>query len=169
MTIQNYRYEDILLCLNRIDSLFPVPLSQKQSLEDFARKLLKKGTICAQWEAGEIVSIVAGYTDEMREHMAFFSIAATLPQAQGKGYISRLFRAFLEIAREKGAVGAHLYAHPDNIHAIGIYRRLGFVDYHPENEPRPEDVHLVFWFDKENENECSANLCRPSGLYGKIF
>lgn len=150
MTIQNYRYEDILLCLNRIDRLFPVPLSQKQSLEGFARKLLEKGTICAQWEDGEIVSIVAGYTDEMWEHMAYFSIAATLPQAQGKGYISRLFRAFLEIAREKGAVGAHLYAHPGNTHAIGIYRHLGFVDYHPDNEPRPEDVHLVFWFDKEN-------------------
>lgn len=147
---QRYHYEDILRCLKRVDSLFPVPLSQKQPLEELARKFCEKATICAQWEDGEIVSIVAGYTDDLQDRMAYCSIVATLTQAQGKGYISRLFRMFLDIARKKGAAGAHLYAHPGNTHAIGIYRHLGFVDYHLQDEPRPDDVHLVYWFDKEN-------------------
>ena len=46
----------------------------------------------------------------------------------GQGIGSRLLSAVLDRAREYGLQQVHLTVHSDNIRAISLYRRFGFVD-----------------------------------------
>ena len=131
--------------LNAVDGDFPVPLSEKQDLHQLAAKLAEKGTVCFAQENGEICSMVLGYTENVIGNMGYISIVATIPLAKGKGYASRLVREFVEKAREKGLSAVHLYAVKDNIPAVRMYKKLGFTEYKFENEPRPDDLHLIYY------------------------
>ena len=144
--IPTKKIEDFLFA---VDASFPVPLSEKHNLGEFAEKLCDKATMCSAIEDGNIVALLAGYTDNVENNLGYISIVATLPQAQGKGYGTSLIREFLGIARRKGLHAVHLYAVRENIPAMRIYKKLGFEDYILDDEPRPNDAHLIYYIDKE--------------------
>lgn len=131
-----------------VDRSFPVPLSVKQDLGEFAVKLCSKGTICTVMEGDRIISMAAGYTDNLIENMAYLSVVATLPEAQGKGLASKLVKEFIGICEQKGIGAVHLYAVPSNDAAIRMYEKTGFVPLIMEDEPRPDDAHLVYYLKK---------------------
>ncbi len=131
--------------LRAVDTSFPVPLSQKQELHEFALKLYEKGTLCFIEENGEICSMIAGYTDNVINDIGYISISATLPSARGKGYASKLIKEFISTAKEKKLKAIHLYAVRENLPAVKMYERLGFVEWNIENEPRPNDLHLIYY------------------------
>ena len=135
--------------LQTVDSLFPVPLSQKQNLQDFAVKLHNTATLCTVCENDRIVAMVAGYTENVTENMGYISVVATLPEMQGKGYAGHLVEEFLAIACQKGLVAVHLYAVRDNLPAMAMYHSLGFEEWDKTDDPRPEDVHFIYRFRKE--------------------
>ena len=129
--------------------MFPVPLSEKQNLSLFAVKLCEKATLCCSYENSEICSLVAGYTDNVPDNKAYISVVASLPSAQGNGYASALVKEFINISKRKGLGAVHLYAVESNTPAIRMYEKLGFERLAMENEPRPDDVHLIYYIDKE--------------------
>lgn len=135
--------------LYKVDKLFPVPLSQKQNLHDFAVKLAEKATLFVEYENDKIIAAVAGYTENVIDNLGYISIAATLPEAQGKGLASKLVKQFLEEAESKGLKAVHLYAVSENIPAMRVYQKLGFVEYLLPDEPRPDDAHLIYYINKE--------------------
>ena len=47
--------------LRKVDSSFPVALSQKQNLHSFAAKLHDKATLCVEFHNQKILGMVAGY------------------------------------------------------------------------------------------------------------
>lgn len=144
-----YDFIKLLNFLHKADQLFPIPLSTKHNLKEFAEKLCDKATMCTAIEDGNIVALLAGYTDNVENNLGYISIVATLPQAQGKGYGTLLIREFLDIARTKGLRAVHLYAVRENIPAMRMYNKLGFEDYVLDDEPRPNDAHLIYYFSKE--------------------
>lgn len=133
-----------------VDQTFPVPLSQKQNLKDFAQKLLDKGTLCLRWEKDRIIAMAAGYTDQVVENRAYLSVVAVLPEAWGQGIATSLVKEFIEICENKGLEAVHLYAVASNTRAVRMYRKMGFVDWKISDEPRPEDEHLIYYIKKEN-------------------
>ncbi|MBE5777390.1 MAG: GNAT family N-acetyltransferase [Clostridiales bacterium] len=143
--------ENLLRFLTEADRTFPVPLSEKQNLQTFADKLMELATLCVRFDGDSIVSLIAGYTENVQNGMGYMSVAATLPVARGKGYAAALVQEFLQTARDKKLRGVHLYAVHENLPAMRMYAKLGFVPYVIENEPRPDDAHLVYWFENEEE------------------
>ena len=141
MTIPTF--DQLHLFLERVDHDFSVPLSDKQDLSEYTRKLLEKATLCCEIRDGEILSMVAGYTDRVLENRAYIAIVATLPQARGQQLASRLIERFILICQQKALSAVHLYTTPDNTAALRMYHRLGFVDWHLPDEPRPQDTHLI--------------------------
>ena len=138
--------EQIERLLNRVDQSFSVPLSQKQNLGEFAKKLFEKATLCVMMENGEILSMVAGYTDCVVDRMAYISVVATLSEAKGRGLATQNMEKFLEICRQKKLAAVHLYTTPDNRLALALYQKLGFDLWNQKNEARPFDVHLIRYF-----------------------
>lgn len=134
---------DVERFLYKVDKSFPVPLSQKQDLGALARKLWEKATLCCVWENNEICSMVAGYTDNVLNNMAYISVVATLDSARGQGYASRFIEEFIAIAEEKHIQAVHLYTDRKNIPAIKMYQKLGFEEWKVSDEPRPDDMHLI--------------------------
>jgi ribosomal protein S18 acetylase RimI-like enzyme len=129
--------------LRAVDNSFPIPLSQKQDLGEYAQKLSQFATLCAVEEDGKIVAMAAGYTDR---DPAYLAILATLPQVRGRGLGKALVREFMEKARQSGASYLHLYAVESNTPAMKLYESLGFTRWDMPNEPRKEDVHFIYFF-----------------------
>ena len=138
--------------LQIVDSHFPVPLSAKVDLEDYARKLIDRADLIAEMsDTGEIQALAAGYVRHVENNMAYIAVVATIPEIRGQGKAKRVVQKFLDYCREHKRKGVHLYAVASNTNAVSLYERLGFERYYLKNEPRPDDLHLVYWFNKENE------------------
>ena len=148
MTLTKYSLKKFLAA---VDMNFPVPLSQKQDIETLTDKFLQKATLCYKDIDGEIVSLVAGYTENVINDLAYISVVATLPDAAGKGYASQLVRDFLCIAKEKGLYAVHLYVVRSNIPAVKMYSKLGFVEWIIDDEPRPDDLHMICYLEEEDK------------------
>lgn len=139
--------------LHRVDTDYPVPLSQKVNLEEYAQKLMDKADIFWEVDAsGNIQALVAGYIRGAVGDMAYLSLVGTLPEVRGKGKASCLVRQFLKACEEHGMHGVHLYTVAANLPAVRLYERLGFEEYVIDDEPRPEDLHLVYWCDETTNN-----------------
>lgn len=94
--------------------------------------------------------MAAGYTKNVVDNQAYLSIVATVKEARGKGLSTKLIKQFINIARTQSLDAVHLYTNKTNINAVRLYRKLGFIEWHPEYEPRPEDLHLIYNIKKEN-------------------
>lgn len=136
--------EQLLRFLMDVDDQFPIAISKKQNLDSLAAKLHSKATLCTAIDGDEIVSMAAGYTDHVVENMAYLSILATRKEYKGKGLAEQLVNEFISIARDKHLIAVHLYAVHENLPAVKLYEKLGFVPYTMENEPRPRDLHLIY-------------------------
>lgn len=145
-----FKISEIEEFLKKVDKSFPTPLSQKQNLSEFALKLCEKATICEKREDGKIVAIVAGYTENIVDNIAYISVVATTESARGKGYSKELIKEFFEICKIKKIKAVHLYTARTNIIAINMYHKIGFVELIVENEPRKNDLHLIYYIKEIN-------------------
>jgi carbamoyl-phosphate synthase large subunit len=139
----------ILEFLEKVDLSFPIPLSEKTNLTDYAKKIYENGTICGYVENGEIVSMVAGYLDKIRYDIGYITLVATLPEYQGRGIAHKVIRGFLKEAEEMEIRGVHLYTVRNNKAVVRMYNNLRFEELCLESEARPKDVHLMHWIQQK--------------------
>ena len=130
--------------LQAADQSFPVPLSEKQDLSAYARKLYEHATLCTACKGDRIVSMVAGYTENLTGDWAYIAIVATLPEGRGQGTARRLVQEFIQICAQKQIRAVHLYAVPENTAAVRLYQTLGFRTLQLDDEPRKVDAHLIY-------------------------
>lgn len=136
--------------LRTVDHHFPVPLSSKVNLLEYAQKLIERAEMFAEIsETGEIEALVAGYICHVENNMAYIAIVATIPALRGQGIAGRLVRKFMARCCVEKRKGVHLYAVATNTSAVRLYEKLGFERYQLDGEQRPADLHLVHWFDRE--------------------
>lgn len=133
--------DNFLRFMHKADKYFPIHLSSKTDLEQYAEKLWNNATFVSVEEGGEIQALLAGYTNSGTP--AYISMVAVVPEKRHRGLGTYLVRQFQNICRGKGIRAVHLYTFPGNAHAIHMYEEAGFVRYTPENEIRPEDTHLI--------------------------
>ena len=131
--------------LREVDEEFPIPLSSKVDISALAKKYIEKATLCCRFKDERIIAMVAGYLDNTKDQMGYISLVATTADARRKGYSSTLLAEFLELARSKGLKAVHVYTHKTNMRAVGMYRKVGFEEYFPAEEPFPEDHHFIFF------------------------
>lgn len=137
--------------LRKVDSSFPVALSQKQNLHSFAAKLHDKATLCVEFHNQKILGMVAGYIKNTIGNRAYITVVATLEEAQRRGLAGKLMKEFMIICKEEGLEAVHLYTAPTNTAAVNMYRKLGFVEWNMPDEPRPEDIHFIYYIKKESD------------------
>ena len=140
--------EVLLEYLQKMDCCFPVHLSSKVSLDLYAEKLLQYATICAEFDGDEIIGAVIGYTEQLPERIAYISLVGCLPNCQNRGFAKKLLFQFFEVCRSKKIPAVHLYTDSTNYKAIKLYSSLGFEKYIVNNETRPDDVHLIYYFER---------------------
>ena len=134
--------EDFLI---GVDRMFPIPLSKKVDLHQLAMKFHEKATIFSEIYQEKIVAMVVGYTENVIDDKAYISVVATKPEFQGNGIAKKLVNKFLTFSKKKGLKAVHLYTSYTNIKAISLYEAIGFVKWKLDNEPRKEDLHLIYY------------------------
>ena len=149
--VQKPTVKEIEAFLYAVDKDFPVAISEKVDLKEYAKKLFDNATFCYEYQNGVIAAMVAGYTHNLTENLAFVSIMATRKEYRGQGFASKQLAKFLEESRKAGAKGVHVYAVESNLPAVATYKKLGFERYAPQGEPRPEDLHLITYFKEKEE------------------
>ena len=137
--------------LLKVDTTFKTPLSSKQNLLDLSKKFYEKATVCAIEDFEQILAMVAGYTENLTDGIAYISVVATLPEAQGNGYAKTLINQFKQICEQKKIEAVHLYTDVSNTKAISLYKKLGFSAYIKDDEQRPQDVHLICYLNGVNK------------------
>ena len=137
--------------LLKVDNTFKTPLSSRQNLLELAEKFYEKATVCAVEDCEQILAMVAGYTENLTDGIAYISVVATLPEAQGKGYAKTLINQFKQICEQKKIEAVHLYTDVSNTKAISLYKKLGFSAYIKDDEQRPQDVHLICYLNGVNK------------------
>ncbi len=134
--------------LKLVDKDFPVPLSEKTDLKEYADKLYNRGTVFTYEDKGRILAMVAGYIENSVDNLAYLAVLAALPETRGQGISKKLVTKFIEKSKEKELKAVHLYAVRENIPAMNLYKGLGFEELHLENESRPNDVHFIYYLNK---------------------
>lgn len=139
---------ELLSFLNSVDQDFPVPLSEKTDLTLLSRKFYDRGdVITARDSKHEIAGIVAGYLKNGQNGLGYISVVAVKKEYRGLGLSERMLSQYLLYCENecKNINAIHIYTTADNSYAIKAYRKIGFVDYRLDSEPRPADVHLIFY------------------------
>lgn len=134
--------------MSEIDSDFPIRLSEKTALEELATKFANNATICAEIQDNKIIGMVAGYTKNTVNNIGYISVVGVSKKHRGKHIAHRLIIQFLEIAQNEKLDGVHIYTHYTNQVAVKLYESMGFIICQQENEPRPDDIHLIYLFSK---------------------
>lgn len=130
--------------LKEVDADFPVPLSAKTDLNDYADKLLSKADLVACVDAaGTVKGLAAGYIRNSVGPLSYLSMLAISRDLRGKRAGGKLVARYLEETEKAGLLGVHLYADNGNPAALKTYDNLGFVKEHFSVEPRPDDVHYL--------------------------
>lgn len=144
--LEKIRGGGIYKFLSRVDKLFPIPLSEKENISVLASKFERFGTISCIKEDGDIIALCAGYTNDTQNNLGYISVVASLPEYSNKGYGKIAVEGFIEKAKNAGMKAIHLYADKENRAALNMYDKLGFIDWKINDEPRPEDKHLLLKF-----------------------
>ena len=141
-------FEQIQKFIREIDKDFPVPISEKVDISDYSRKLCEKATIVTEIKENKIVAMAAGYTENTENQLAYVSILGTIKEYRGQGLANKLLSEFINISKQKELKGVHLYTAQTNECALSVYSKHGFTEYIVENESRPDDLHLVLYFEE---------------------
>lgn len=123
------KYEEkkqLLDFMSRADRLFPVPLSQKQNLDQLCEKLLSYGVVIGGYEGNDIVGIICGYMNDTKERKAYISVLCVLTEYQGNSIARKLIELFINDCVVANMKSIFLYTHKTNIPAQKLYEKMGF-------------------------------------------
>lgn len=146
--VERISYEQLYNYLQEVNMDFPIPLSEKSNLMELANKLFKYGTIKSVMEGEEVCGLVAGYTKQVINNMAYISIVSVKRKYRGQGIGSKLVKQFVCECKRKELSGVHLYTHNTNCKAIDMYKRIGFREEVNSDDTRKSDVHFSYYFEE---------------------
>ena len=135
--------ENVTNFLIEVNFDFPVPLSNKVDISEYAKKIINNATIIAAIDkTNSIIGLVCGYTNNLIEKTSYISLVGVKKEYRKCGIAKLLLKTYLAFCNKKGIALVHLYTDKSNVPAIKMYNDLGFNNYKIENEQRPNDLHL---------------------------
>lgn len=109
------------------DADFVAALSARVAIPAYAQKIANKTVRFEAWSNEKLVGMVAAYCNDHLTHLAHITSVSVLKEWTGKGIATNLIERCVEHAK---AVGMHLIGlevAADNMPAIKMYEKSGFV------------------------------------------
>jgi ribosomal protein S18 acetylase RimI-like enzyme len=119
--------EQIAEHLSHCDAYFVPRLSDRVEIVEYAEKIANKAMRFEAWAGGSLVGLVAAYCNDRKTCISYVSSVSVLREWSGKGIAVRLMEHCIEYARTIGFWQISLKVGGDNVPAIGLYEKLGFV------------------------------------------
>lgn len=115
--------EHLLCC----DADFVPTLSQRVEIPDYAQKIASKATRFEAWSTGTLIGLVAVYCNDQETRIAHITSASVMKAWTGKGIAARLISRCVDHAKATGMRQIGLEVAADNMPAINLYEKSGFV------------------------------------------
>lgn len=115
--------EHLSLC----DSNFIPPLSGRVEISDYAKKIAGNATRFESWSEGSLIGLVAAYCNDQERLIAYITSVSVLGEWTGKGIAANLVRHCVKHAQASGMNKVSLEVAIDNVAAITLYGKNGFV------------------------------------------
>lgn len=113
--------------LLRCDADFVPPLSDRVEINDYAKKITSKATRFEAWSGDKLVGLVAAYCNDWEQRIAYITSVSVSREWMGKGIAARLVGQCVEHAKVSGMRQISLEVANDNVPAIGLYEKSGFI------------------------------------------
>lgn len=125
--------DELASFLISVDNDFPVSLSRKVDIDEYAVKLLNCGfAVGARDETGRLCGVAAGYANDFENLVAYLSVIAVAADYRGQGLSSDLLTSFESHSIDEGMASMSLQTHSSNVRAIKFYQHMGYcVDLNP--------------------------------------
>lgn len=113
-----------LLCC---DADFVPPLSVRVEIRDYAQKIADNATRFEAWSNGTLVGLVAAYCNDLETRIAHITSVSVLKGWTGNGIAAHLIDQCVERAAAAGMRQIALEVAVDNMSAINLYEKSGFI------------------------------------------
>jgi ribosomal protein S18 acetylase RimI-like enzyme len=135
--------------LSSCDAEFVRDLTERGvDIAEYGKKIHTRAVRFEAWSDDVLVGLVAAYCNDLTKQMAYITSVSVLNQWQGKGIAAQLIRRSIEHAESLGMKGISLEVAGDNMPAIGLYEKYGFVL--EENEIGDSFLKMNLFFDEGN-------------------
>lgn len=128
--------------LERCDSDFVPPLSTRVDLCDYAKKIADNATRFEAWSGGVLIGLVAAYCNDLEKLRAYITSVTVLKEWMGKGIAACLVGECSAYARGIGMRQVSLEVACDNMNAIRLYQKAGFVAGRVDGAYVTMDLHF---------------------------
>jgi len=115
--------EHLLCC----EADFVPPLSSRVDIKDYAQKIANKATRFEAWSDCTLVGLVAAYCNDRENCIAYITSVSVLREWTSKGIAARLMTKCIESAKASCMRQVSLEVAVDNMPAIKLYKKSGFV------------------------------------------
>ena len=113
--------------LELIDDSFSPSLSDRINLDVFAEKLIKHGEIISIVENDDVLAGIGFYANDQNEYQAYVTFISVNKQYRRLGYADKLINEAMVVAKEKKMKKMALSVKKDNIGAVNLYKKHGFI------------------------------------------
>lgn len=109
------------------DTDFVPALSDRVVIPDYAQKIASKATRFEAWSNGTLIGLVAAYCNDLKTRIAHITSVSVMRGWTGKGIAAKLTYQCIEHAKAAGMRQVGLEVASDNVPAIKLYEKSGFV------------------------------------------
>jgi ribosomal protein S18 acetylase RimI-like enzyme len=113
--------------LSRCDADFIPPLSGRVEINNYAKKITSNAIQFEAWSGTTLVGLVAAYGNDQESRIAYITSVSVLREWTSKGIAARLVGKCVEHAKASGMRQVSLEVAGDNMPAIKLYEKSGFV------------------------------------------
>jgi len=118
---------EIAIHLSACDADFVPPLSGRIEISDYAKKIASNATRLEAWSGNALIGLVAVYCNDQENGIAFITNVSVLRPWTSKGIATNLMSQCIEYAKALGMQLISLELASNNISAINLYDKSGFV------------------------------------------
>ncbi|MHB8270344.1 GNAT family N-acetyltransferase [Bradyrhizobium sp.] len=118
---------EILAHLTKCDRDFSPPLHTWVDVEQYSTKIALRAVRFEAWQGETLVGLVAAYLNDRETRSGFITNVSVLREFTHRGIGTRLVTKALESARAEGFETVSLEVTDNNLVAIRLYEKLGFV------------------------------------------
>jgi ribosomal protein S18 acetylase RimI-like enzyme len=119
--------EEIAAHLLRCDADFRPALSSRIDIAGYAAKITQHAVRFEAWSASRLIGLVAAYCNDQRTRIAYITSVSVLREHTGRGVGADLVEQCVAYARSAGMRQIALEVARDNLPAVRLYEKLGFV------------------------------------------
>ena len=109
-------------------------MDKRVNIEEYSKKLFANSVTFEAWTDKIIIGLIAAYFNDTINKTGYITTVSLMKGYMGSGIASELMILCLGYAKRYNFKEINLEVHKDNIKAIRLYHKFGFLDYENKDE-----------------------------------